>query len=537
MFLCVNVLQCNDVAIYGFGVFVRVVKGSSKKYVLIVRSFRDKEGKSRQETLWNLGPVNDSNQEATVNLAKRMIANLEGQQIIVDATDIQETMRQNWGAPAVMEELWNRFSMNEVIADGPKSDAIKLMMLDRLISPSSKLSTYNNRNKYAGFKEVDINQLYRSIDYLANNADEIKGHICQKQRLRSACDIVFFDVTTLYFESQKADFLRDFGYSKDCKFNEVQIVLCLLIDSSGKPLSYELFPGNTFEGATLIPALKRLHDQFAINKLVIVADRGIGSKANLQAIKEAGYDYIIGAKLRSANKALLAEAISENGYTPMYSSAEGDSQRYKFVENAGQNWVVLYSSKRAQKDEIDRARLVEKAENLLQSKALSDKRGAKKFIKQSKVDDNSLSLDHEKIEYDSKFDGYYAISFSDKNLSAETISGAYHGLWQIEEKFRTLKSFFEVRPMFHWTKKRIEGHILMNFLLLVMENYVVDACKDAASSDISHNTLRKAINDMEVSTLKIDNCSFASYAPINHEQEIILKAMNIQTPKNHKIPS
>jgi Transposase DDE domain len=515
--------------------FVRVVKGSSKKYVLIVRSFRDKEGKPRQETVWNLGPVNDLNQEATVNLAKRMIAHLEGQQIIVDATDIQEIMRQNWGAPAVMEELWNRFSMNKVIADGPKSDAIKLMMLDRLISPSSKLSTYNKRNKYVGFEELDINQLYRSIDYLANNSDAIKSHIYQKQRLRSACDIVFFDVTTLYFESQKADLLRDFGYSKDCKFNEVQIVLCLLIDSSGKPLSYELFPGNTFEGSTLIPSLKRLYDQFSINKLVIVADRGIGSKANLKAIKDAGYEYIVGAKLRSANKTLLAEAISEEGYLPMHSSSDEDWQKYKFLKNGDQDWVVLYSSKRAQKDKIDRERLVEKAEHLLQSKSLSDKRGAKKFIKQSKQDIDTLSLDEEKIEYDSKFDGYYAISFSDKNLSAETISGAYHGLWMIEEKFRTLKSFFEVRPMFHWTKKRIEGHILMNFLLLVMENYLIDACEQVTVNDISHNILRKAINDMEVSTLKIDNCAFASYAPINDEQNIILKAMNINNPKNHKI--
>lgn len=516
--------------------FVRVVKGSSKKYVLIVRSYRDKEGKPRQETIWNLGPVNSSNEDATVAFAKRMIANLEGQQIIINGTDIQETLRQNWGAPAIMEELWNRFSVDQVIKQGPKANSLKLMMTDRLMNPCSKLSTYNNRHKYQGFKDVDINQLYRSLDYLAENADLIKRHIYQKQRLRSKCDVVFFDVTTLYFESQKADLLRDFGYSKDCKFNEVQIVLCLVVDSSGKPLSYELFPGNTFEGTTLLTALKRLHEQFHIQKLVIVADRGIGSKANLEAIKNAGYDYIVGAKLRCASKNLQAEAISEDGYLSLGHTQDiNDNQRYKMLKNGDQDWVILHSSKRARKDQSDRVKLVERAKEMLQNKSLSNKRGAKKFIKGVKDDTSSLCLDEEKIYNESKFDGYYAISFSDTNLSAEMIANAYHGLWMIEDNFRTLKSFFEVRPIFHWTKRRIEGHILMNFLLLVMENYLLEACRHEGLFHISHNILRKEIQGMEVSILKIDSSNFASYAPITHEQSIILKVMNIPQPKNYKI--
>jgi transposase len=515
--------------------FVRVVKGNGKPYVLIVRSFRDGEGKPRQRTVLNLGPVNDTNRDATVELAKRMIANLEGKQTIIDGTEIQETSRYNWGAVAILEQLWSRFSMARIIKGG-KADALKLMLTDRLIAPSSKLGAYNNRHKYFGINDVDLNQMYRSLDYLADNVDDIKLHIYNKQKLCGVSDVVFFDVTTLYFESQKADLLRDFGYSKDCKFNEVQIVLCLLIDDKGKPISYELFAGNTFEGATLIPLLKRLQNQFGIKRLVIVADRGIGSKANLEAIKEAGYDYVIGAKLGSASKSIAEEAISEEGFKQLYCTADdSDSKKYKFIENGGQDWVILHSTKRQQKDMSDRARLIEKAEEMLSKGGIAaNKRGARKFLKIEKAGQEAVSLDVERIEREAKFDGYYALSFSDKDLSAQEITRAYQGLWMIEESFRTLKSFFEVRPIFHWSKKRIEGHILMNFLLLVMENYLLTACQNEGLK-LSHNKLRGAIKEMEVSEIKMTSIVVASYAAIDDEQRLILKAMNIPLPKNYKI--
>jgi len=410
--------------------FVRVVKGSSKKYVLIVRSFRDKEGKPRQETVLNLGPVHDSNEESIVNLAKRMVSHLEGGQIIVDeAQDIREEARHNWGAPAVISNLWERFGLDQVITNNNYQMALKLMMMDRLCDPASKLSTYQDRDRYQSFEGVNLQHMYRSLDYLSDNMDKLKSHISQKQSLRTISDVVFFDATTLYFESQKADLLKDFGYSKDCKFNEVQIVLCLVIDAAGKPLSYEIFPGNTAEGQTLLPVLEKLKAQYKINKLIIVADRGIGSKENLKKIKDAGYDYIIGAKLRSAAKNVQAEAISEDKFINL-STTKDDIKRYKFIKNSEQTWVILHSSKRAQKDRADRERLLEKAQEMLVNKSsLSNKRGARKFIKTSEAASNNATLDTKKIECDTKFDGYYAISFSDNNMSVKDIASAYHGLW------------------------------------------------------------------------------------------------------------
>lgn len=519
--------------------FVRLMKGRNKQYVVIVRSYRDEQGRPRQKAVYNFGAVTEETKEQMLNLARRCLTSLEKKQFIIENEGgIQEESRHNWGAPAIIEDLWQRFDLGKIITSKQNANALKLMMIDRLCAPSSKLATYNKRSKYRDFEEVELQHMYRALDALSKQSDELKAHMYNKQHLRGISDVVFFDVTTMYFESQKADLLRDFGYSKDCKFNEVQIVLCLIIDAEGKPLSYELFSGNTCEGKTLLPILDRLKQQFGINKLIIVADRGIGSEENLRHIKDAGYDYIIGAKLRVASKAVKEEALDDNGFCELKCS-DNDTRRYKFINNNRQSWVVVHSSKRGEKDRRDRARLVEKAEEMLRNKsALNSRRGAKKFIKTPKGAGKEALLDLTKIQEDARFDGYYAISFSQANASAIDITSAYQGLWQIEESFRILKSFFEVRPMFHWTKRRIEGHIMLNFLLLAMEQFLlshIKTCYKYEDEHISHNRLRSAIDDLDYSILSINDSKFASYSKITDYQFMILRSLNIPLPKNHKI--
>lgn len=514
--------------------FVRIIKGRAKEYAVIIRGYRDQNGKVRHKTVKNLGPVTDQNRQQMLDLGRRLIASSSGHTVITTGADVQETSRHNWGAPAIIDHLWHRFSLDEMINSAKTRQALKLMMIDRICAPASKFATYNKRARYQGYEDVELHNIYRSLDLLSQKSDELKSHIHHKQSLRGIKDVVFFDVTTLYFESQKADLLRDFGYSKDCKFNEVQIVLCLVIDAEGKPLTYEIFAGNTSEGTTLLPVLERLKQQFAINKLIIVADRGIGSERNLAEIKQAGYEYVIGAKLRGASQAIKELALKEDDFIDFSDTLE-DKKLYKFINNKEQKWVVIHSSKRAQKDKRDRQRLIEKAQEILDHKSsLNDKRGAKKFIKVAKSQNIDAALDDQKIAEDARFDGFYAISFSQADASATDIVAAYHGLWRVEESFRTLKSFFEVRPMFHWTKKRIEGHIMLNFLLLVMEQFLLSKCCNTGQDvDISHEKMRQAIDDLELSIISIDNATLTSYARLTDSQTMLLNSLNIPIPQNH----
>ena len=420
--------------------------------------------------------------------------------------------------------MWDKFELNKILKKS-YNEAIKLMLGDRLLEPSSKLSTYNKKEYYQGFAGVKLEQLYRGLDLLSSKEEKLKHHILTKQQKLCKLDVVFFDVTTLYFESQQADDLREFGYSKDCKFNEVQVVLSLLINAQGRPLSYEIFAGNTFEGNTLLPVLDNLQKNYNIGKVVVVADRGIGSKNNLELIKTHGYDYIVGAKLRDMSKKIQEKALSLDDYKTLNNDSE---KRYKIIDDKDEQLLLLYSSKRASKDAKDRQRLVDKACKLLEKDGVASSRGVKKYIISTK---QSHKLNQTKIEKDALFDGLYALHFSDSNMSAIELSQAYHQLWKIEESFRTMKSLFEARPMFHWTSKRIRGHIMLNFILRVLENDLLMSLKDNGMN-CSHMQLREMTKGLQKSIIEVGNKKLNSYAPLSDNQKEMLKTLKITIPRN-----
>ncbi len=177
--------------------------------------------------------------------------------------------------------------------------------------------------------------------------------------------VTFFDVTTLYFESQKADGLRKFGFSKDCKFNEVQVLLSLLINQNGMPIACEVFQGNTYEGHTLVNYIATLKDKYKLNKAVIVADRGLYSAANLNLISSMGFEYIVGTKLRNSKKCIKDQVLSEEGYKYIHNPYAEGSFKYKTLSTDSidnkQKIVAAWSEKCALKDAKDRDRLLRKA--------------------------------------------------------------------------------------------------------------------------------------------------------------------------------
>ena len=178
--------------------FVRIVKARTKDYAVIVRGYRDKDGKVKQKTVQNLGPVNDKNKEQMLAMGRRIIAQKKGEEFISDPKEIKEIKRVNWGCRAIIDKMWEELDLDII------------------------------------FNDIKLEQLYRGLDLLHDNKKKIKHQIFNKQASKNTIDVAFFDVTTLYFESQKDDDIRDFGYSKDCKFNEVQVVLSLVISSDGR---------------------------------------------------------------------------------------------------------------------------------------------------------------------------------------------------------------------------------------------------------------------------------------------------------------
>jgi len=325
------------------------------------------------------------------------------------------------------------------------------MVVEHLLRPDSKLGTYGRQKRYLNLPYSDLNHLYRTLDILSEHKEEIEDYLFNREKslFNMNVDVVFYDVTTFRFESVKKDTLRDFGFSKENRVNEVQVVLGLLIDMNGRPIGYELFLGNTFEGKTLEASLDKLSERFGIRRVIIVADRGLNSKLNLKRIKEKGYDYIVSSRIKSMRKEIQETILNEEGYITvgkgatekeiiaskgkslLFNKGKGiaetpldtESFKYKLIDyvntvrdennkpvNLKEKLLVTYSRERAEKDREDRAHLIEKAEKLLKNIGTingSLKRGGRKYLKETNK--MNWELDTDAISKDEMFDGYYAI--------------------------------------------------------------------------------------------------------------------------------
>jgi transposase len=311
----------------------------------------------------------------------------------------------------------------------------------------------------------------------------------------------------------------------------------LLIDREGRPIGYDLFPGNTFEGKTLDVALSKLEKRFGIRKVIIVADKGINSKINLKKITDRGYDYLFASRIKNLKKD-IRQKIFKDDYQGMgeisykvinyINKTKEDNQIYELPESL----LITYSPQRAEKDRADRERLIKKAGSLLQNKSYinaSNKRGGKKYLKSSR--EVNWVLDEEAIKKDEMFDGYYAIQTSEKNLKPQDILATYHNLWKIEESFRIMKTTLEVRPVFHWTEPRIKGHFVICFLSFLLERTLEFKLKKAHLS-VSPQQIRETLNSMNFAEVKIKQEKFFIKTKFNSLGNNILRLSYIKPPKN-----
>jgi transposase len=330
----------------------------------------------------------------------------------------------------------------------------------------------------------------------------------------------------------------------------------LLIDKNGLPIGYELFSGNTMDSKTMITILDKLKAKFQIDTVVIVADRGLNSKLNLKAIKDAGYDYLMAVKIKSMDKKTQEDILNIKNYTNIINDENSEDGLYayyvrdynntvKYKQNIGANettgeieyenkkiilkekLICTYSQKRAKKDMYDRYRGLEKANTIIQENqksSLTQTRSFKKYIfkttKEESCKNFTMGLDWMKIKKDKTYDGFYAITTSKTTLNAlETIDN-YHNLYKIEDSFRVLKSTFDTRPIYHYKESRIEAHFIVCFIAFMIERDLEIRLKNSKSFEeniITPNRIKEALNSLEVSKVKIDDEIF--YMKSNHTNQ------------------
>lgn len=435
--------------------------------------------------------------------------------------------------PCVYRQIWKKLNLQRKLRDMQNATdiafdfpgAVFYMTMARSLMPDSKLAQWEKRHQFLfNADKLNLQHLYRSLDFLEHNKEALTTYLNQqiKTLYERKLSVVLYDVTTYYFESQKVNDVLNFGYSKDCKFNQVQVVMGLLIDDKGIPIDYELFSGNTSEFGTMVPLLKKLRARYKIDKVIVTADRGLNSSENLKAIKSLGMDYVIAFRLRNAGKAIQEQIFDTNGWTEVTSEAVAKLgiQRYKITdetrtipvidsktgekkkESLTSKLLINYSIKRAHKDAADRQRLIDKAERYTENPALfkSDlKRGGKSYLKVD-ADTFTVHLDAERIEKAAAFDGYYGIIYSDEKMKPAQVMSTYHSLWQIEESFRISKSLLKARPCFHWKERRIRGHFLVCFMALVMHR-LLEKELEKAGVNLSAERITEALSEAKLQEL------------------------------------
>lgn len=333
------------------------------------------------------------------------------------------------------------------------------LVIARLAYPTSKLKTVDYLRRYKGV-ETEVHAIYRFLDTLNKRykQDVEQATYEYTRRTLGAISIVFYDMTTLYFEAEDEDDLRKIGYSKDGKFQHPQIMIGLLVGEGGFPIGYDIFEGNTFEGHTLIPLLEKIQKKYGFAKPIVVADAALLSKENLAKLGDTGYRFIIGARIKNETDEVTMDILDQ-------SKGMKDKDSYAIRKKDGTRLIVTYRNTRARKDVHNRERGLRKLRARVKSGRLTkehiNNRGYNKFLA---LEGNvTVTIDEDKIIEDAQWDGLKGY-ITNTRLTANTVVKHYGHLWQIEKAFRISKTDLRVRPIFHYRKRRIEAHICIAFV-------------------------------------------------------------------------
>ena len=444
------------------------------------------------------------------------------------------------GPGEVVESLFSSLGFEEIFGVSSRgkgnTEVLKKCLACALANPSSKRGMARWLEDEGG-TDMSLNRIYRMMDALAKKTDRVKGIVAREtlSLFETKASLLLFDVTTLYFESFEADDLRVSGYSKDNRIQETRVVLALAVTPEGFPLWYELFPGNTFEGHTLVPVLRRCMETFSPRQTVVVADRAMFTEENLHEVEKAGCSFVVGAKLRGLSRTMRDKILDAGNYSPLPGGSpvlpEGKKERaernereereeetcrpsrwYSAPLGNGRNLLVTWSEQRARKDASDRERLLARLRKKLQGKetlpgkSLVTNRGTNKYLSLENANgQDRYILDEEKILRDSRWDGLHGVITdlpAESAAEAQDILGHYGSLWRIEESFRVNKRDLSMRPVYHWVPRRIEAHIALTCLAFALLRHLQHRVAVRQNAVMSARAVRSALLDVQSTLMK-----------------------------------
>lgn len=358
------------------------------------------------------------------------------------------------GPELIFGTLFDRIGFNLI-----GEELFRHLVIARLAYPTSKLKTADYLKRYRGIVTHE-DAIYRFLDRLNKEHKEKVEWVSYEHTKKTlgTISVVFYDMTTLYFDSEDEDDLRKIGYSKDGKFQCPQIMVGLLVGAGGYPIGYDIFEGNTFEGKTLMPVLTKIEHRYGLGKSIVVADAAMLSHKNIAELTLQKYPFIVGARIKNEKREITQEILERR-------IGMKDGETFVLKKKDGTRLIVSHSDKRARKDAYHREEGLKKLRIKIASgklnKAQIGNRGYNKFLTLTgKV---VVTVDENRVKEDRVWDGLKGYLTS-TTLNPEEVIQHYGHLWQIERAFRISKTDLRIRPIYHYKKRRIEAHLCIAFV-------------------------------------------------------------------------
>lgn len=453
--------------------------GSVREYLQLVETRREK-GRVRQHVIATLGRADELRQSGQLDRLLEGLARYSTRVRVLDATkELRAESAKEYGPALVFSRLWERLGIGRHLqrllartkVEGPLGEAAFAMVLNRLSAPRSKLGVHRWRKEiyWPAFDAVELHHLYRALDFLADHQTEIEQRLWDAQRdlFHQSLDLVLFDTTSTYFEGVRLEGFARYGHSKDHRPDRLEVVIGVLMTREGIPVAHEVFPGNQADPVSFRQAFERLKKDFQIGRVILVGDRGMVSEATLSVLRQEGMAYIVGERMRTST--IGRKAVRHAGrYHPIRRNL-WVKEAHGLEEAAGDRILVCYNPEEARRQKLTRRAMLRRLEEKLASggaKSLVGHSGYRRYL----VVEGKVRIDRKKAAAEAVYDGKYVLRTNALELSPEEIALAYRDLWRVERAFREPRSTLDLRPVFHWTERRVRGHIFVCFLALVLES-------------------------------------------------------------------
>lgn len=515
--------------------FLKTTKQKNGRINLsLVEGFRDPvTKKTKHKVIENLGYLDEyldryedpiAHFKEVARIRTQKIKEEAGKEIFLGSVYADERMDENEDSMRHMgflplSAIYHELNLHQFIINKQRSkamdyslnDVMQLLVYTRVLSPGSKMASFQQKDNIARPFNCDWFDVYRALDYFAAFREELLLHLHEQVRInyKRRTHVVFYDVTNYYFEVDQEDEFRRKGFCKHNTRNPL-VQMGLLLDADAIPITYRLFKGNTHDSQTMMPLLQKTRKEYGLGRIITVADKGLNSGDNVAFLMAKGDGFIFSQKIRGAAQDFQDYVFDKAGYVErqgIVKQADAWSER---VENQDapafymksrlcpqEFWVthaddkkrkipldvkqiVCYNELYARRQKHKRQEVLEKAQKIIANPKCYSKKeagGALRYIKNIEYNPETGEcintkriprLDIEKIVEDEKYDGYYSIITSEIDMPDHEVVKAYHELWEIERSFRITKSDLESRPVFLTLEQRIEAHFLTCFIALLL---------------------------------------------------------------------